>query len=135
MFVADKVATPVLEIMLLAMKALVLVRIVLTAAAPAPLTDTPAVPPKPAAIEAATDTALIVALVSEVRLTAPVLVNPFAAFLMDASTSLEIKFWAIDTPIETETPAVPPKEAATEAAPASAVIVELSLALKVAAVD
>ena len=38
---------------------------------------------------------------------------------------------ASETPIETETPAVPPTEAASEAAPASALMVEVSSAVSV----
>ena len=114
--------------LLSSIKAFVLVRITFVASAPAPLTPTAVLPAKAAAIEAAAETALIVSVLSARRVIFPPVTS---ASLIKLSTLLLIVLWARDTPIETETPVPNPKEAATEAAPAIAEIVDISVAVRV----
>ena len=102
---------------------------VLVAAAPAPLTATPASPATPAARDAATDRAWISASVVAVKPTAPLVVLT-SAFWINASTSLVIKLLATETPMEMATPALPAKAAAMDAAPASALMVDESCAVR-----
>ena len=72
----------------------------------------------------------MLAVVVAVKVTAPLVVVT-SALLINASTSLVIKLLARETPIDRETPAVPAKDAAMDAAPASALIVDESLAVRV----
>ena len=58
-------------------------------------------------------------------------VTPVSAFLMKAATLVEISFRPSATPMEIETPAPLPNAKEIEAAPATAEIVEVSLAVKV----
>ena len=106
---------------------------VLIAAAPAPLMPTPVVPAAPTAIEAATDTASMVGEeVAEIKIAPIFVLKALSALLTNASTSLEIKLLATATPIEREPPVVLAAATAIEAAPASALIFEESVAVKVA---
>ena len=62
-------------------------------------------------------------------MTAPVVVVTPVAFLIAAATSLPTSLIAIERPIETATPTLPPIAAATEAAAATAEISEESSAV------
>ena len=55
-----------------------------------------------------------------------------SAFLINASTSLVIRLLARETPMDMETAPLPAKAAAMDAAPASALIVDESVAVRVA---
>ena len=55
-------------------------------------------------------------------------VTPSSALRTNASTSLLISFSAIERPMETATPVLPPTAAASEAAPATALMPESSSA-------
>ncbi len=101
------------------------------ASAPAPLIRTLAPTANPAEMEAADDMAFIVALPSARSRMSPVVVfTKSSAWKMKLSTELLIWLKARETPIETETPAAPATETARLAAPANAVIVETSLAVR-----
>ena len=101
------------------------------ASAPAPLTAMPALPPMPAASEAATDVALIDEDSVAMTLTAPlVVVIPSFALRIYACTSLLMLLRASETPMDSEIPASPPKDAASDAAPATATMVDASVAVK-----
>jgi hypothetical protein len=54
--------------------------------------------------------------------------TPWSAFVIDAETTLDIWLNASDSPIATDTPASPPTDPASEAAPATALITEESCA-------
>ena len=54
-----------------------------------------------------------------------------SAFLINASTSLVIRLLARETPMDMETAPLPAKAAAMDAAPASALIVDESVAVRV----
>ncbi len=86
----------------------------------------------PADSDAAEEIAEIVASLIASNLIVPVgsASLPTRTFWMETSTSLLITLRAADTPMETDPPPRP-KEAATEAAPAVAVIVELSSAVSI----
>jgi len=59
--------------------------------------------------------------------TAPPFVNtPSSAFVIDAETTLDMSLNASDSPIATDTPASPPDDPASDAAPATALITEES---------
>ena len=90
------------------MKALVLLSITFLAAAPAPLTATPALPPTPTATEAAAANASISALVSALNRTPPS-VEKLATSWTYASTSLLMSFRATVALTATATPALLPK--------------------------
>ncbi|HUS95621.1 MAG TPA: hypothetical protein VMX97_02660, partial [Hyphomicrobiaceae bacterium] len=97
---------------------------------PAALKETP-IGATANADDAATDSEEIVACSSAVTVTSPrVVLTPLSAFRIEASTALPITFRARATPTETETPAVPAKDAAREVAPVSALIVEVSAAVR-----
>ena len=130
--VAVRLAAPAPVTLLASIWALTLVRMTLVASAPAPLTAMPACPPMPAASEAAVDVAVMLAFSTAFRPTAPVVVTRLAAFLIAASTTLAMVFSANETAMDSDTPPLPPNEAATLAAPALALIVELSWALRLA---
>ena len=87
-------------------------------------------PARPAASEAAAVSASILALLAALRLIppAPVALMEFSLLIL-ASTSSVIVFWARATPIEIDTPAVPPNAAARVAAPATVRTVEALVAL------
>ena len=94
----------------------------------------------PSAFAAASSCEVVIALVVNgarplvvaESVTAPVVVvTPLSAFLIDASTSLPTSLMAIERPIETATPTVPPRATATEAAAAIAEISEESVAVSV----
>ncbi len=112
--------------------ALVRVRMMFLATAPAPLTATPATPAPPMDTDTAVEIAWIVALFSANSFILPTVVVTVSSVLrIYASISLLIWFSARDTPIDTATPAVPPKAAAMDAAPATEWMDELSLAVRV----
>ena len=90
-----------------------------SAQAPAPLTATPTVPPPPTAMDAANATESITALSVAVTLMAPAVASTLAS-TTTASTSLSMLLRASVTPTDKARPAVPPKPAAIEAAPAKA---------------
>src|SRR5262249_19556564 len=102
---------------------------VLVASAPAPLTATP-IPRAPAtASAAAAEVALMVALSVDFTEMPPALVvTPWLTLAMYACTVLSILFVASASPMETAKPLLP-KDAASDAAAAVAVIVDVSLAL------
>ncbi len=131
MFLASILTKPALDTLLLTIPALVLLRIVLTAPAPAPLMAMPAEPPMPTAREAAAAIASMVWAEVAVMLIAPdVALKELSAFLTVASTSLEIRLSARETPMDRETPAEPPPAIPSDAAPASALMVEVSRAVR-----
>ena len=101
------------------MKALVRLRMTFFATAPAPLTAIPAMPPPPMASDAAAVVASIRETVLASITTSPTVVRTVSsARRMKASTLLPMWFSASATPTENATPALPPKAAAIEAAPA-----------------
>ena len=104
------------------------VRMTLVAWAPAPEMATATLPAAIAREAAAVHATIVAFSVAEIEI-APVVVSPVApesACEMYASTSLAIVFQASAMPIAPETDAVPPIEAAIEAAPVSAWIAEMS---------
>ena len=97
----------------------------LRTSAPAPDTETPAVPPSPTLSAAAAPNARMEPECSALITTEPTEVAT-SARRIEASTAEAIRFSTNVTPIEMLTPAVPPRLAATETAAANAVIVALS---------
>ena len=105
-------------------------RMTLVASAPAPLMAAPMLLMATAS-DAAVETALMVALSVDITPMPPeVVVTPWLALTISASTSLSIWFCAMDRPMATATAVLPDTDAATDAATASAVMVEVSEALK-----
>ncbi len=127
---ASRSTSPALFSTLFSTYALVLFNMTLVASAPAPLSDTPAPePPIATAAEAAAESAdiLAVSFASSV-IAPPVVLTPVSAFVIYDSTSLLISLRAMETPIETDTPAVPPTEPAMDPAPAYVMISAVSTA-------
>src|SRR5262249_12930883 len=87
-----------------------------------------------AAMDAATDVAVIVAFSSALieRESSPAsrVLTPSSAFVMDAATSLSIVLSASETAFEKATPVDEPIAAAIDAAPTSAVATEVSCACR-----
>ena len=126
--VALRLTAPSAVTLALLRNALVVVRITFVDSAPAPLMATPVPPkPRPTATDAATEVAVMVADCEAVSVTLPA--TSRLTFEIEASTVLSIRFWARETPIESAPAFDPPTAIATAAAPAVAVIVELSPAL------
>ena len=112
-----------------ATEALVRLRMMFFATAPAPLTAIPAVPPPPMASDAADVVASIRETVVASITTPPRVVRSVSSALsMKASTLLPMWFAASATPTEKATPPVPPKAAAIVAAPATDSIADSSCA-------
>jgi len=128
---ASRSRLPALLTMLSSMAALVLVKMTLVASAPAPLTPTAVLPENAAAMDAAAETALIVSVpVAEREIPPMVLCTPWSALRIKACTLLLMVLVARETPMETDTPVSPAKEAAMEAAAASAEMVDVSSAAR-----
>ena len=109
-------------------KALVLVRMTLVDSAPPPATATPPPPPRPSDTAAATDVARIDESSCAVTTTAPLAMTS-SAFRMTAVVSVAIVLWASETPTEIAAPTAPPIPTATATAPASARILDESVAV------
>ena len=109
-------------------KALALDRMMLVDSAPAPATAMPAVEPRPTASEAAADTAWMSASTVLLRAMPPGPASRLSTLTIEASTSLSIRLCASATPIEMATALDPPAAMATAAAPAKALMSDVSLA-------
>ena len=125
--VAVRLTLPALTSLLKSMCALVLVRMILVDSAPAPLKAMPVVPAMATEAEAAVDVAVMVAASPATRVIAPVVVvTVLSAFVIADSISLANVLRASATPMDNDSAPVPANDAANDAAPAVAVIVEAS---------
>ena len=125
--VTEPTSSAAVPIALFCTKALVLVRMMLVASAPPPATATPAAPPSPNETAAATEVARMDDVSFALTVTASA-ASTRPASLTAAVVSVAIELFASDTPTEIAAPNAPPAPTATATAPASAEILESSLA-------
>ena len=124
-----KLTLPALCSWLSVANALALDRMMLVDSAPAPATAMPAVEPRPTASEAAAEMAWMSASTVLFRAMPPGPAARSSTLTIEASTSLSIRLCASATPIEIATALDPPAAMATAAAPAKALMSDVSLAL------
>ena len=111
------------------MCALTFVRMTFVAAAPAPLIPAPTLPTAIDSAAATVQASIVAPSVAESVIPDDAVALTFvSASAMYAETSFAIVFQASATPTATPTPKAPPIDAAIEAAPTIALIVEVSLA-------
>ena len=129
-FMAVAFTGPELSMTLSSMWALTFVRMTLVAAAPAPLMPAPTLPTAIESAAATVQASIIAPSVAERLIPVDVVALTFvSASAMYAETSFAIVFQARATPTATPTPKAPPIDAAIDAAPTMALIVEVSLAV------
>ena len=126
--VAVRLTLSALTSLLKSLCALVLLRMILVDSAPAPLRAMPVAPAIAAEADAAVDSAFMVAASPATREMAPVVVLMSSAFVIAASISLATVLRASATPMDSDCACAPKPayEAANDAAPAVAVIAEVS---------
>ena len=86
----------------------------------------PVAPANAAETDAAVDSAFMVATSPATRVMAPVVVLMLAAFVIAASMSLAMVLRASATPMDSDSASIPANDAANDAAPAVAVMAEVS---------